>query len=73
MSADDQIRAMRAILDAVEEAVKAAGPLGAPAGALYGSLASLLGCTLVQFQTIMRALVTAGRIREESHLYFATR
>jgi hypothetical protein len=73
MSADDQIRAMRAILDAVEEAVRAAGSLGAPAGPLYMSLASLLGCTLSQFEMIMRALVTAGRVRQESHLYFSAR
>lgn len=73
MTTQEQIKAMAAILDAVEEAVKAAGSLGAPAGSLYSSLASLLGCSLDQFEMIMRALVTARRITKEGHLYHAAR
>lgn len=72
MSANETVAAMAAILDAVEESVKLAGSQGAPGGILYAALMAH-GCSLSQFQAIMRALVVAGRVRQEGQLYFANR
>lgn len=66
----EQRAALAAIVAAVIDAVKVAGPLGAPAGVLYAALMSH-GCTLSQFQSLMSALVRAGKVRQEGHLYFA--
>ena len=57
------------LCDAIIEAVKAAGPVGAPGGVLYSALMSA-GCNLAQFESIMSALVSAGKLRREGHLYF---
>jgi hypothetical protein len=61
--------ALRLIVSATLEAVAAAGPTGAPAGALYAALATQ-GATLSQFESLMGALVRAGRITQQGHLYF---
>lgn len=63
---------MAAILEAVEASVKAAGDKGAPGGIIYCALMGK-GCSLSQYQAIMRALVISGRIRQEGELYFANR
>jgi len=73
MNAPELIKTLAAILAAVEDAVAAAGPTGAPAGVLYAALASNAGASLTQFQQIMRALVIAGRVRQDGNLYFANR
>jgi hypothetical protein len=66
----DAVRLLCAVADALEQTVKEAGPDGAPAGPLY--LACMEhGCTLGQFEGIMGALVDAGRLRKQGHLYFA--
>ena len=63
-------RAILAICAAIIETVKEAGPEGAPGTSLYLALMEH-GCTLVQFQQIMDALVEAGKLRQEGHLYYA--
>ena len=62
--------ALLMICNAIIESVKAAGPLGAPGGVIYSALMAQ-GCTLGQFEAIMGAMVSAGKLRRESHLYFA--
>jgi hypothetical protein len=65
-----QISALKMIADAVIDSVKAAGSLGAPGGVLYAALMAH-GCTLEQFESIMSALVQAGKLTQRGHLYFA--
>ena len=61
-------RAIIAICTAIVETVKES-PGGAPATSIY--LACMeFGCTLVQFEQVMSALVEAGRLRQEGHLYY---
>ena len=69
MTTQDQIQAMRKILDAVIDAIKAT-PEGTPEGSLYALLMTQ-GCSLNQFQAIIGALCKAGKIRKEGHLLFA--
>lgn len=61
---------LKAICDAIIESVKAGGPLGTPGGTLYAALMAQ-GCTLQQFEQIMAALVSAGKLEKRGELYFA--
>jgi hypothetical protein len=63
-------RALLAIATAIIEAVKEVEPDGAPAGSIYLALMEH-GCSLAQFEQIMSALVEAGKLRQEGHLYYA--
>lgn len=63
-----QFAAIRAIADAIEDAVKAAGSMGAPGGVLYAALMAH-GISLAQFQSLMDAMVGAGRLTRSGHLY----
>jgi len=65
-----QIQAIKLVADAVIESVKAAGPLGAPGGVIYAGLMAF-GCTLQQYESIMSALVQAGKLMRKGQLYFA--
>jgi len=67
-----QREALKAIVSAVVEAVAAAGEAGAPAGVLYAGLMQY-GCKKSQFDSLMPALVRAGKLRQEGHLYFVVR
>lgn len=69
-SPSDKARAVIAVLDAVRESIEAAGSAGAPGGVLYAALMGQ-GCTLEQFNGIMRILVASGRVRKAGDLYFA--
>lgn len=66
-----QSNALLAILDAIVEAVNVAGTHGAPGGILYSALMAH-GCTLEQYQSLMDALVSAGRLRRQGERYFLT-
>lgn len=66
-----QLMALRAISIAVIEAVEECGHTGAPAGVLYSVLSSH-GCTKIQFDGLMRALVNAGYLRRDGLVYFST-
>jgi hypothetical protein len=57
------------LADAIVEAVKAAGPLGAPGGVIYAALADKM--TADQFNQFMSALVGAGKLNRNGHLYTA--
>lgn len=63
-----QAQALRAIVAAVVDAIAAAGPLGAPGGTLYAALMAH-GCTLSQFESLMAALVRAGKVTRSGDLY----
>jgi len=65
-----QLKALKAICDAVIESVKLAGPLGAPAGTLYAAMMTH-GFTLEQFERLMNGLVSAKMLRKSGNLYFA--
>jgi hypothetical protein len=72
MTKIEAIRALHAIAEAIIEAVKEVAPDGAPASSIY--LACMEhGATLDQFQQLMDALVDAGKLRQEGHLYYAGR
>ena len=67
---NDQLQALREISLAIIDAVKQAGPLGAPAGPMYAALMAQ-GCTLTQFEGIMRGLVKAGFLTQSGNCYHA--
>lgn len=56
------------IVTAIVETVAEVEPNGAPGGILYAAL-SAQGMTLSQFQSIMNALVSAGRLRKTGQVY----
>ena len=64
-----QARALRLIVDVVVDAVKAAGDHGAPGGVIYAALMGQ-GCSLSQYESLMGALVRAGKLRRSGELYF---
>lgn len=64
-----ELDALRQIFDAIVETVRAGGYEGAPGGILYATLMQY-GCSLDQFETIMRTLVRIGRLSKRGQLYF---
>ncbi len=67
-SIDPRTRALVALADAVAEIVEAGGELGVPGGTLYAALMTY-GCTLEQFEGLMRALVATRRVVRRGDLY----
>ena len=65
----EQVKALRAVLDAILEAVAEAGPTGAPGGVIYAALMAQ-GCSLSQYQSLMDGLVSVRRLRRQGDLYF---
>jgi hypothetical protein len=65
---NEQIRLVRMIADGIVDTVREAGPLGAPSGPMYLAMQEQ-GCTLSQYQSIMGALVRAGRLVQDGHVY----
>ena len=66
---DQQREALRLVIDAILDAIRAAGPHGAPGGVLYAALMGQ-GCTLAQYDGLMRALIRNGQVRREGDMYF---
>jgi len=66
----EQIKALKAVADAIIETVQGAGPMGAPGGHIYAALMAQ-GCTLHQYEQIMSGLVRAGKLRKSGECYFA--
>ena len=62
-----QVQTLKAICDAIVEAVGTA-PDGVPAGHLYAFLMGHL--SLHQFEGIMEALVSIGKVTKRGQLYF---
>lgn len=62
--------ALRAVVAAVLDSIRTAGPLGAPEGVIFAALQTQ-GCTLRQFQSLIDALVKAGKVRRSGHLLFS--
>lgn len=67
----EQLQAIRAVCDAITDAVAVAGNQGAPQGVLYAALMAH-GGSLSQFQSFLRGLVAAGKVRTEGNLVFLT-
>ena len=68
---ESEIReAVRQIADAVVESVRVAGDQGAPGGMLYAALMAH-GASFSQYQSLMGALVRAGKVTRRGDLYFA--
>lgn len=65
---DAEAHALRLLVLASLEAIAAAGPAGIPAGLLYAVLMTQ-GCTLNQFESLMAALVTTGKVRKQGQVY----
>lgn len=68
-SADTKKRALLALCDAIVDIVRAGGDRGVPGGTLYAALMTH-GCTLDQFEGIMRALVATSKVEKRGQLYF---
>lgn len=68
---NDQIRAAQKIGLAVMESIQEAGELGAPSGVLYAALQQT-GCTLSQFQSLMRPLEGRGFVTQEGNCFTIT-
>lgn len=66
----EQIKALKAIADAIVESVREAGALGIPSGHLYAAL-MVHGFTLEQYEQIMAGLVAAKMLRKQGQLYFS--
>lgn len=66
----EQIKALKAVADAIIETVQLAGPMGAPGGHIYAALMAN-GCTLHQYEQIMSGLVRAGKLRKSGECYFS--
>lgn len=64
-----QAQALKAIVEAVMDAVKAGGSMGAPGGVMYAALMAH-GCSLSQFQSLMSAMVGAGKLVKKGECYF---
>ena len=64
-----QAQALKLVVSAVVDAVEAAGAQGAPGGVIYSALMTQ-GCSLSQYESLMSALVAAGKLRRSGHLYF---
>jgi len=54
-------------VDCILDAAKAAEPLGAPSGVIYAALMAH-GMRLATYESLVNALVRAGRITVENHL-----
>ncbi len=65
-----QATALKQICDAVIDTVKQSGPMGAPGGILYAALMAY-GCSLSQFESLMGALVRAGKLTKHGDCYRA--
>lgn len=65
----EQAKVIRALADAIIDAVKASGPTGAPGGAIYAALMTS-GCPLEFYQSLMEALVKAGKLQRRGECYF---
>jgi len=70
MTKEKAVVSLHKIVQAVVETVRECGSTGAPAGILYAVLMSY-GATLEQFETMMRLLVEAKKLRKDGQLYFA--
>ena len=66
-----QIKALRDVGAAIIEACECAGHTGAPGGVIYAALMRH-GCTMAQFQSLMRGLCKTGHLRQDGDCYFAT-
>ena len=65
----NQVEAMAALCSTLVEAVRDMGPMGAPSGPMYAALMSYM--TLDQYQTLMAGLVSAGKLKQVGHVYYA--
>jgi hypothetical protein len=68
---EQQKQAVRMIGAYIVDSVRVAGSMGAPGGTLYAALMAH-GCTLEQFESLMGALVRAGKLQKRGQLYFAS-
>jgi hypothetical protein len=68
----DQLKALKALGDAIIESVRLAGPLGAPGGHLYAALMAH-GIDLDQFNQIMSGLCKAGMLQKRGECYHVLR
>jgi hypothetical protein len=68
VSSDTRAKALRAILGVMLDTVKEMGAQGAPAGVMYAAVCGRM--SLAQFQAVMGALESAGKVRKSGHVYY---
>lgn len=66
---EQTVKALKLVMDAIVDTVKEA-PDGAPEGAVYAALMHF-GCSLDTYNSIIAALVKAGKLRKSGHLLYA--
>jgi hypothetical protein len=65
----EQLKAIKALADAIIEAVRAADPtIGAPGGVIYAALLGKL--SLERYESFMSALVRTGKLTKRGECYF---
>ena len=67
---DTKTKQLLALCTTVVDAVRAGGDQGVPGGTLYAALMTV-GCSLDQFEGLMRALVETRQVTRRGDLYFA--
>ena len=68
VSSDTKAKALRAILCVMLDTVKEMGAQGAPAGVMYAAVCGRMN--LNQFNAVMGALESAGKVRKEGFVYY---
>lgn len=69
MTHAERLAALDKLVTILCDTIAECGPMGAPSGMLYMALMSR-GMTLEQYETLMRLLVEAGKLRRSGHAYF---
>jgi hypothetical protein len=68
VSGDTKAKALHAILGVMLDTVKECGAQGAPAGVMYAAVCGRMN--LNQFNAVMGALESAGKVRKEGFVYY---
>jgi len=68
ISRETKVNVLRALLGAMLDTVKEMGAQGAPAGVMYAAVCGRM--SLAQFQAVMGALESAGKVRKSGHVYY---
>lgn len=67
MLTPEQVRAIKALADIIEDTARDSMPIGAPSGVIYAALMGA-GVSLQVYQSILSTMVAAGRVTVENDL-----
>jgi len=68
ISRETKVNVLRALLGVMLDTVKEMGAQGAPAGVMYAAVCGRMN--LNQFNAVMGALESAGKVRKAGHVYY---